>query len=489
MLRKIFVTAIISTLVLSCASAKVKLLEKSSRKRPKWIITLPEDSKNLYFLGSKSKAASYEKGVSSALNQAMTEVMKHIGFTFTLQTEITTLIKGDQDLSTYMDKINETGQVELKGQRVKEIYFEKYRDTKKVTENNITRSVEEIYYDVYLLLKYSKKEIKAERRKKEEKDRENQRLARGYKEEGEELLLKGRVMDTYNKYADIIKTLSSQSGVPLFNEGLTSVKNIAENIIIKEVPSKARKEISFKVTHETADGSSPVSRVNVSSEILMGEGEVDRLVSTGLDGIGNCKIQKMKFTGGLAKIKFTVEPGQFIFPLMDTALSNEEKDAVVDTVKMKSIIVTLKSSQYGTSKVCVIIWEKNGGRNKEMESMITRALTNNGISVVIPKSLTSDLSYKNFDNPDFYTKLSEEKISTAVIGQTEAADNGKIYTMQSVLGIIDARVVDIKNHQVLTTISKSIPKAGISFAQAKTRSFEALAESVTPTIVDTVSAE
>ena len=51
-------------------------------------------------------------------------------------------------------------------------------------ENNIEQKVEVIYYDVYVLLKYSKSEIKKERKRKEAQDRENQQLARGYLEEG-----------------------------------------------------------------------------------------------------------------------------------------------------------------------------------------------------------------------------------------------------------------------------------------------------------------
>ena len=60
MFRKTIASILMLAMVTSCASAKVKLLDKSKNKKPKWIITLPEDSSNVYFLGSKSSAPSFE---------------------------------------------------------------------------------------------------------------------------------------------------------------------------------------------------------------------------------------------------------------------------------------------------------------------------------------------------------------------------------------------------------------------------------------------
>jgi hypothetical protein len=221
----------------------------------------------------------------------------------------------------------------------------------------------------------------------------------------------------------------------------------------------------------------------------MGSGEIDNTVSTGLDGIGLCRIQKMTFDGGLAKILITLNSEPFVLPLKDTAVQEKERKAIEDTINAKTLTITLKSSQFGASKVCVIIWDKAGGRNKDLESMITEALTKAGISVVVPQSLKTDLSFNSFDSPDFYSNLSQDGISVSVVGQSEATDNGNIYGMQSVLGVIDARVIDVKKQQVLTTISKNVPKVGNSFSQAKTKCFRAIADLITPTIVSTVSAE
>ena len=489
MAKKVLIAILLVSLLVPAVIAKPVLISKSKKSTPKWITLPPQESEFLYFIGSKSKAPTYEDGVKTALANAMSEVMMNIGFTFAMQTEITTRIEADKDLSSYVDNIQQTGSAELKDQRIKEIYFEKYKDTKMVVENNIQKKVEQVYYDVYLLLKYSKSEIAKERKKKEQKDAENAKIARGFLTAAETMLGSSQVMDAYNKYASVIKILSAQAGIPLFNEALAAIKNISQNIVLSEAPAGSRKEIPVRVAYETDQAKAPVSRAVLKTAITMGSGEIDNTVSTGLDGIGLCRIQKMTFDGGLAKILITLDSEPFVLPLKDTAVQEKERKAVEDTITSKTLTITLKSSQFGASKVCVIIWDKAGGRNKELESMITEALTKAGISVVVPQSLKTDLSFNSFDSPDFYSQLSQEGISVSVVGQSEATDNGNIYGMQSVLGVIDSRVIDVKKQQVLTTISKNVPKVGNSFLQAKTNCFKTIADLITPTIVSTVSAE
>ena len=489
MKKRLLSLSMLFLFISACAAASPVLTEKSKGSKPKWITAPPQDKDYFYFIGTKSKAASYEAGVKGALNAAMSQVLMTIGFSFVVQTEITTRIEGDKDLSTFIDKTKETGQVNLKEQRIQETYFEKYRDFKTVIENNLKKKVEEVYYDVYLLLKYSKKEIKDEQKRKEQQDKENLRLADQLNAEASGLISSGQVMDAYNKYASILKILSSQAGIPLFNKVLSTLKDIAQNVVLSETKVADKKTIGIAAFFQTSSSKSAVQKLNVSSEITLGNGEIDRIVLTDSAGTGRCKIQKMSFDGGLAKVRFSLPADQFILPIMDTAINEEDKTSIEQTVKSKNLTITLKSSDYSTTKVTVIVWNKNGERNKEVESLITEALTGAGINVVIPSSLTADLNYKNFDNPDFYQTLSAEGINVAVMGQSDAIDNGRVYNFQSVTGTIDTRIVDIKQRQVLTTVSKSKTMPALTFEQARLNCFKELSKIMTPAIVSTVSAE
>jgi len=466
----------------SCALGKTSLIEKSAGKKPVWITKPPQDEKTLYFVGARSGAPSLGEGVESAVRDAMNQVMMTIGFTIAVKSEITNRVESNEEISSVVDQFRTTGQAQLKGQRVKEVYYEKYstvRDAQKVE-----------YYDVYVLLKYSDKEIKDERRRREEQQAENRRLAGTYMKEGAQLLGQGSVMDAYQKYADSLRVLSSQPGDELYNQSLISLKKIIENITVKEAPpAQGRKELTFKLSYATEGKEFPLKRVNAAVLMVMGKGETDKTVTTGLDGIGAAKIQKMAFEGGIAKVKIDIEPDQFLLPIKETYLADAELKNIKDMLGLKNITIVLKSTQYGTSQVCVIVWDRAGGRNKEMESMITEHLTKSGITVVVPKSLTPDLSFTNFDNPAFYESLSGEKISTAVIGMSEGIDNGDIYGLKSVTGKIDLRIVDIEKRQVITTVSKSKTTADISFEKGKTKVFRELIDLVAPSIVDTVSAE
>ena len=322
----------------------------------------------------------------------------------------------------------------------------------------------------------------------ERSEAKNRELAEGYLQETSGLINQGKIMEAYGKYAVSLKTLSTQPDSRAYYKSLAGLKRIVEGINPKRSKGKKR-EVKILVNYTQGKSEFPVEGLKLKSEFTFGEGEISPFATSGSGGFASFKIQKAIFKGGLAKVKTTINSEQFLLPIKDTYLSEEELENIKKTVLEKSVISILKAVDFALKKVCVVIWEMDGKRDRQLEGMIGEKLTNAGIKIGILRTISKGVSYSSFDDPAFYDQLQNEGVDVAIIGQVEGIDNGKIYGLHSASGVVDLRIIDVKNKEIITSISDSSTTADISFSKAKLKAFKKVVEKISPALIDAASVQ
>jgi len=141
-----------------CASKKAsvkrkgeKLVQASSKSPPSWISRIPEEKDYYYFVGSSGDVKSFDDGKDEAIADALSQVVSNIGVRVTATSTYEEKYFAEQYVSEVSQKLKTEGAAKLQGAELKEIYYEKYQKRDGST-----------FYRVWILLKYSKAEIRKE---------------------------------------------------------------------------------------------------------------------------------------------------------------------------------------------------------------------------------------------------------------------------------------------------------------------------------------
>jgi len=412
-MKRILSVFIIFLLSINFASAKIKLIEKSKRKKPKWITLPPEEKGYYYFIGVSQNNKNLGEGINKAIEEALKQVLSTIGVVVGARTYIEKTMKEDRTISKIIDEYKEVGRAKLRGHKIREIYTETYLDTE----------TGERFYDVYVLLRYSEKEIKKERDRIKRIQAENRKVSQKYLEEAKEFEKNGKIFNAFKKYSDVINVLQDQPGIYQYNNALIGIKRILNGIVLKGKQEK--RTIIVLGNCRIHEKSFPLDGIKLKAEISKGEGEIE--VSSIFEN-GKCefKIKKIKFEGGIAEITVFLDKEQFLSLLKNAYLSNQDLKALEEIIEEKKVKILISSSEFGFSKVCVFVFKKDGGRSSQAENIISKILIDSGIKVAemnIPKFL----NYKNFMKKIFFTLLRKKGVKKVIVGELEVIDNGKVY--------------------------------------------------------------
>lgn len=162
-----YVTFLLIILSLACnvSLLQAKLVDKSSKKMPSWIGQNSEDKKKLYFSGASTQE-TFDKARQFAINDALTQVIQSLDLTMSVNTN-----RIISDTGIYLDEKtkSKTRDVKLLDTKLKDIYFEKYENSGKIS------------YTVHALIEYKKKDYEEEKaRLQKEYEELKQNLANRY---------------------------------------------------------------------------------------------------------------------------------------------------------------------------------------------------------------------------------------------------------------------------------------------------------------------
>ncbi|MBA3065485.1 hypothetical protein FP828_03235 [bacterium] len=189
----------------------------------------------------------------------MKQVLSTIGIVVGTKMRLDKEISGNEEITKMVDKYRETGKAKMRGQKVQEMYTEEYRDG------------DRRFFDVYLLLMYSEKEIKTERQRIEEQQSQNRREADRKMKEAEVMLKEGKVSSAFEEDARMFTMLADQPGVSQYSALLNRIKKLLNSLETETVSVKGKKP-SVKLFAKIDGERKPVSGIRMLAVFETGEG-------------------------------------------------------------------------------------------------------------------------------------------------------------------------------------------------------------------------
>jgi len=466
------VFAVLSVFLFSSALFAVpKKVRSSSRKRPRWISVPPEEKGYHFFVGISQNQEDKGVALGKALEEAQKQVLSTIGIVVGTKMRLNKEISENKTVTKMMDQYRETGKAKLKGQKVKEIYSEEYRDG------------DRRFFDVYVLLKYSAAEIKSERRRIEDQQAANRRDAKEKLLLIDKMIADGKIWDAYQEAARIFTGLADQPAASEYRIVLNKVKKMVNGLVITPVSVKGKKP-SVKLILNWDKQNIPVSSVKMLSEIVQGEGEIVSPQTSGNDGIAVFPISKIKFQGGLAKLKIQPQTEQFLDSLKNAYMDDSDFNSLKKSLENSAVSIILKAADFGGQKFSLIVWNESGKREHSFEVTVMKELGKAGISVRSFSEIPKEVSFENFENEKFYNFLSSQGMDALIVGTLSVIDNGDVYNLRSVTTRIDLKVIEIKTRKILAAFEKEQTGVQINFKRAKSKTSSDLVKLIAPQLID-----
>jgi hypothetical protein len=192
-----------------CAGGKAKrgglktgLIYASSNKSPSWITDIPEEKEYYYFVGTARDSESFDSGKKEALSDALSQVVGVVGVKVTSSSTIEERYFAEQYTTTISSELFTEGKAKLQDAEVKEVYYEQHR-----------RPDGSVFYRVWLLLKYSKSEIKREQERLKEILELKYGEVKRFEEEGSKFLESRMLFDA------VVAHLNAASSALKIDEG------------------------------------------------------------------------------------------------------------------------------------------------------------------------------------------------------------------------------------------------------------------------------
>jgi hypothetical protein len=452
-----------------------KLIYKSAKKRPEWITKTPEEKDNYYFVGVKQNAETLSDGIKGALYNAFEQLMMTIGVVVTVKSKIMDRVIQDKEVSEIYEQLNKVGAAKIRGHRVREVYYEEYR-----TPDN------KRYFDVYVLVRYSSKEINLERQRIEEEQKKSLQLSKEMLSEGDKFIKEGNVMEGYKKYVEVVKLLSDQPKTTIFTTAVGNIESIFSRLAL-ELLNKEKDVIKIKFSYKIENKSIPLPDVKIKYTFEKGEGELlPSICVTDRDGVAEFKVAKIKFDKDIAKIIFYPEEEDFFLSLRDATFSDEVVERLENLFKAVKLAVGYKSTDFPQQKVGILVLEKDKiRRNSTFENLLSKQLLSYGMELSTLENI--NLTYTNIDDEKVYTVFPKTNVDLAIIGEINSIVQDEVYGIYSVLVNIEMKVYDLRKKKLIKVITERQTSAGLSTAQAQENALAQLSSKIIPELVDIIS--
>jgi|GEM_PF-6128471 len=472
----IFFFLILLTSFLHSAAAGDKLVYKSAKKRPEWITNTPEEKDNHYFVGVKQNAETLSDGIKGALYNAFEQLMMTIGMVVTVKSKIMDRVVQDKEINEIYEQLSKVGTAKIKGHRVREIYYEEYRGP-----NN------KRYFDVYVLVRYSSKEINSERQRIEEKQKKSLQRSKEVLSEADKFIKEGHIMEGYKKYVEVVKLLSDQPKSTMFTTAVENIESIFSRLAL-ELLQKDKDAIKIKFYYRAENNSIPLADVKIKYVFEKGEGELLPPVGlTDKDGIAEFKIAKIKLDKDIARIVFFPDEERFFLLLgEDISFTDDIVDRLKNLFKTIKLTAGYKSTDISQQKIGILILEKDKiRRNSTFENLLSKQLLSYGMEMSTLENI--NLAYANIDDEKVYSAFLKANVDLAIIGEINAILQGEVYGIHTVAVSIEMKVYDLKNKKLLKVITEKQTSAGLSPTQAQESALTQITSKIIPELVDIIS--
>jgi len=134
-----------------------KLVVASRSKVPSWVTKIPEEKNYLYFIGTSGDVPTFDQGKKEAVNDALSQVVSAIGVKVTATSTYEEKYFAEQYTTEISSELLSEGKARVQDAEIKEVYYEQYE-----------RKDGSKFFRVWVLLKYSREDIKTEQRRLQE---------------------------------------------------------------------------------------------------------------------------------------------------------------------------------------------------------------------------------------------------------------------------------------------------------------------------------
>lgn len=202
-----------------------KLVQASRKSPPSWISRIPEEKNYYYFVGTSGDVKNFNDGKEEAIADALNQVVSTIGVRVTATSTYEERYFAEQYVSEVSQKLKTEGVARLQGAELKEIYYEKYK-----------RSDGSAFYRVWVLLRYSKDEIKKEQERLKAIMELKYGEVRRLEEEARELFLKGDISGAIFTLIDGCQaSLKIEDGGVFFLRNMNKLQKIILNLSLEKI--------------------------------------------------------------------------------------------------------------------------------------------------------------------------------------------------------------------------------------------------------------
>jgi len=301
---KVTIGMLVIFLISGCALFSLrpgwKLVERSQKKKPSWVIKEQKaDDKYLYFSGIRTNALRLEDGESDAVKNAARKIVEYFG-----QEGVILYEKRRTEIETQLlDQVKFKGAAAVRAAKLQEMYYEKWQ--------SIARDKVQFSYDVYVLIRYPIKELEEEKAAQRKKAIELTKGALALSQNAKGALAQGRLRESIAQYAKALDFLSrvtilTEISPEVNNETLEAeIKSDLEAIIAKiKTESKGsgqeaivkkplKQPLILEVSYQAKEKSLPVRGLPVSFEFVKGEGSLQTLTTTDNNGVASCRVWRV----------------------------------------------------------------------------------------------------------------------------------------------------------------------------------------------------
>ncbi len=263
-----------------------RLIYRSQKKRPKWIVKPPKDKKNLYFVGTRTGAESLNQAKREAVDNAVKEIVEYFG----IKAETRYQAKASYYSTQIMDQIETKGEARVAGISLEEMYYEEW-----IEEGART-------YNVFVLLQYPRAELEKEKKRLKEEEARKKREAIAIAEEGDKEREAGDLADALSYYGKAIKLLEGvesgggigekiqeKAGALLRRLGLEALEYDKEG----ETSKGLKRPLRVKAFYQGKRGRMPLKHFPVEFEFKKGSGLLDKKVYTNKAGVAESSVRRI----------------------------------------------------------------------------------------------------------------------------------------------------------------------------------------------------
>jgi len=289
----------------SCLPSKTIV---TSGKIPEWVKRVPSEVGYIYFVASKTGAATVEDGKKDAFENALIQIAEYLG----VKVDSTYMGGGFQISKKVLDVICMKTKARIEKAYLKEVFTQKHRN----------EEIGKDFYDVFVLVRYPVAEAAKERERIKEENRKIVKRAERYFQKGKKNIEDGLISSAFQNFSIALKILentleSRHLRDEIFSFAVMCFKKIELAELpcdkIGDVKTGLRNPLKAKIIYKSKGRSCSVSGAIVNFRFLKGKGVLESFARSDKDGIARCFVTRINRIGKRNCVRAVLGIRQLLF--------------------------------------------------------------------------------------------------------------------------------------------------------------------------------